>query len=113
MTKPASHSPSEIDELLALVRDHHRRLHEWRGREPLVTTEGSGARCVGVRCHLELALFDRLERFLAAQGLATRCCTEEELAEALRQGWRLVHLQPEFGGVELVVEEQLILCREA
>lgn len=112
MTQSSSHTPIEIAQLLELVGEHHRRLHHWRDREPLVTTEGSGARCVGVRCHLEPEVFDHLVRYLEARGLATRCCPEDELPEAMRQGWKPLHLQPEFGGIEFAVDEQTVLCRE-
>ncbi len=113
MTEPSPPTPSEIDQLLGLVREHHSRLHQWHGRgESLVTTEGVGARCVGVRCYLEPELFRLLESHLEAQGMATHCCAEEELPSAMRQGWELLHLQPEFGGVEFVVEERTVLFRQ-
>jgi hypothetical protein len=44
--------------------------------------------------------------------MATHCCAEEELPSAMRQGWELLHLQPEFGGVEFVVEERTVLFRQ-
>lgn len=114
MTSPSSQNPSEIDQLKELVQKHHERLHHgWHTREPLVTTEGSGARCVGVRCYLEPELFGLLEAHLAERGMATLCCPEEGLSEALGEGWEPLHIQPDFAGVEFVVEERVLLCREA
>jgi hypothetical protein len=111
MTPSTPDTPPEIAQLLELVRKHHHRLHTHYEREPLLITAGSGARCVGVRCHLEPEVFELLVNYLEARGLEARCCPEEELPEALRQGWEPLHLQPEFGGVEFVVHEQIILCR--
>jgi hypothetical protein len=113
MTPSFPDIPPEIDQLLELVREHHSRLHHQHDREPLVTTEGIGARCVGVRCHLEPDVFGRLVSYLEALGLTALCCPEGELPDALRNGWEPLHLQPEFGGVEFAVDEQIVLCRQA
>ncbi len=114
MSEPTPGMPEEIEGLLELVQEHHRRLHEhhhWTGREPLVTTVGAGARCVGVRCYLEPALYGSLETYLAAQGLEAHCCPEADLTEAQGQGWEVLHLRDEFRGVEFVFQGRTVLCR--
>lgn len=110
----AEEMPAEVEALLELVRRHHRRLHDhhhWTGREPLLITQGRGARCVGSRCYLEPFLYESLRGYLASRGLESLCCPEAELSQAADRGWELLHLQEAFRGVEFVVGEATVLCR--
>jgi hypothetical protein len=107
--------PAQVKALLGLVRAHHAKLHRhhhWTGREPLITTLGDGARCVGARCLLEPALYGVLRDYLADLGLEARCCPEAELTQASAEGWELLHLQETFRGLEFVLGQGTVLCRK-
>lgn len=104
--------PAELEGLLEMVREHHCRLHEWAGREPLTTTRGQGARCVGARCHLEPHMYERLKDYLATRGLEVHCCPEATLPQAQQEGWELLHLREGFWELEFVFQQQTLMCRE-